>query len=367
MLIGIEAQRANNKHKTGVEHYAKELIQHLAKIDSQNQYILYLQTEPEAWFLELPKNFKIKLIPFPIFWTQLRLSVEMLIAPPDVLFVPASTLPLIHPASVYTEHDVAWIYYPEIFTFYMRWFHRVFSWLARSGAKKIIAISEATKKDLISYYKVDERKIDVVPHGYTKTGTVNYELPAELKAKLPEKYVLFLSTLQPRKNLELLIDAFRDLKTEHPELPHKLVVVGKPGWKFQDILIKIEENKDIVTFLGHVGDNDRWPIYRRADLYVNPSLYEGFGMPLLEAFECNCPGAVANNSSLPEVGGDAAIYFDPTNKEDIKNAMYKVLANPQLRAEMITKGRHQLENFGWEKCARETLAVLESAAGSEKN
>src|SRR6476469_2594381 len=145
MIIGIEAQRANNREKTGVEHYAKELILELAKIDDKNQYILYLQTEPEPWFLELPANFKTKVIPFPKFWTQIRVSIEMLLHPPDVLFVPASTLPLIHPASVYTEHDVAWIYYPEIFTKFMLWFHRVFSWLARTGSKKIIAISEATK------------------------------------------------------------------------------------------------------------------------------------------------------------------------------------------------------------------------------
>lgn len=148
MLIGIEAERANNTQKTGVEHYAKELILQLAKIDSKNQYILYLRTAPEVWLTQLPSNFKVKVLGFPIpyIWTQLRLSWEMLWHAPDVLFVPASTLPLIHPRSVYTEHDVAWIYYPEIFTFYMRWYHKVFSWLARSGATKIISISEATKK-----------------------------------------------------------------------------------------------------------------------------------------------------------------------------------------------------------------------------
>lgn len=361
MTIGIEAERANHSSKTGVEHYAKELILHLAEIDSKNTYILYLQTKPESWFLQLPQNFQVKVIPFPIFWTQLRLSLEMLMAAPDVLLVPASTLPLIHPASVYTEHDVAWIYYPEIFTFYMRWFHKVFSWLARTSSKKIIAISEATKKDLVNYYQVDERKIAVVPHGYTKSENSDFELAPEMAAKLPEKYVLFLSTIQPRKNLELLIDAFRDLKQSHPELPHRLVVVGKPGWKFEKILKKIDDNKDIVVFLGHVGDNDRWPIFRKADLYINPSLYEGFGMPLLEAFECNCPVVAANNSSLPEVGGDAALYFDPTSKTDMMQTMLKVLTNPQLKEEMINKGRQRLTQFGWDKCARETLAILEAA------
>jgi glycosyltransferase involved in cell wall biosynthesis len=280
--------------------------------------------------------------------------------PPDVLFVPASTLPLIHPKSVYTEHDVAWIYYPEIFTWYMRQFHKIFSWLARASATKIISISESTKKDLIEYYKVNSEKISVVPHGYTKTDSINEPLSVEVAEKLPEKYILFLSTLQPRKNLELLIDAFRELKIEHPEIPHKLVVVGKPGWKFQTILIKIDENKDIVTYLGHIGDNDRWPVYKKADMFIHPSLYEGFGMWILEAFECSVPVAVSNNSSLPEVGGDAAMYFDPTSKSEMREVMLKILSNPELRTQMIAKGKNQLEKFSWEKCAKETLAVLES-------
>lgn len=361
MTIGIEAERANNSVKTGVEHYAKELIQHLAEIDTKNQYVLYLRTQPEDWFLKLPKNFKLKVLPFPIFWTQLRLSWEMLFHSPDVLFVPASTLPLIHPRSVYTEHDVAWIYYPEVFTWYMRQFHRVFSWLARNGATKIISISNSTKKDLVKHYGVNPDKIIVVQHGYTETNHHEYKLEQALEQRLPEKYILFLSTLQPRKNLEFLIDAFRELKNENPDLPHKLVVVGKPGWKFEGILEKIEANKDIVVYLGHVGDNDRWPIYRKADMFVHPSFYEGFGMWILEAFECDVPVAVSNNSSLPEVGGEAALYFDPTNKQELKDVIKRVLSDENLRKEMITKGKVRLANFSWEKCAQETLNVLEDA------
>lgn len=361
MTIGIEAERANNRVKTGVEHYAKQLILHLAQIDTQNQYILYLRTQPEDWFLKLPANFKVKVLPFPIFWTQLRLSWEMLWHKPDVLFVPASTLPLIHPKSVYTEHDVAWVYYPEIFTFYMRWFHRVFSWLARVSSAKIIAISKATKNDLIKHYGVEENKIVVVPHGYQKTNKDFTSISAEVEAKLPEKYILFLSTIQPRKNVIGLIEAFRELKNEHPQLPHKLVVVGKAGWKYEESLRVIEQNKDIVIYLGHVGDEERWPIFHRADLFIHPSFYEGFGMWILEAFECEVPVAVSNNSSLPEVGGDAALYFDPHNKGEIKQTIIKVLTNKDLANELVKKGSEQIKQFSWERCAKETLAVLEAA------
>lgn len=362
MTIGIEAERANNRVKTGVEHYVKQLILHLAKIDQANQYILYLRTQPEEWLLNLPKNFELKVLPFPIFWTQIRLSWEMIWHSPDVLFVPASTLPLIHPKSVYTEHDVAWIYYPEIFTFYMRWFHRIFSWLARTGSTKIIAISESTKQDLIVHYHTPAEKIAVIAHGYEQTNKDFSKLSPQILNKLPEKYLLFVSTIQPRKNLVGLIEAFKKLKQEHPELPHKLVVAGKLGWKYEESLQAMEANRDLVVYLGRIDDDDRWPVFRRASLFVHASFYEGFGMWILEAFECGVPVAVSNVSSLPEVGGDAAVYFDPHNLDDIKNTIWKVLSNEELSQELVRKGHERLKGFGWEKCAQETLEVLQSAA-----
>lgn len=365
MIIGIEAERANERAKTGVEHYAKQLILHLAQIDQNNQYILYLRSEPEEWIKELPKNFSYKVMPFPIFWTQVRVSWEMLWHRPDVLFVPASTLPLIHPNSVYTEHDVAWIYYPEIFTFYMRWFHRVFSWLARTSSKHIISISESTKQDLMKHYGVNPEKITVVAHGFEQTNRDFSQLDPEVAQKLPEKYILFLSTIQPRKNLVGLVEAFKELKQEHPQLPHELVVVGKPGWKYEESLQAMEDNKDIVVYLGRVGDNDRWPIYNRADLFISTTFYEGFGMWILEAFECGVAVAVSDISSLPEVGGEACVYFDPHNKQEIKDAILKVITNPELQKQMIEQGYERLKDFSWEKSARQTLEVLEKAGSSK--
>jgi glycosyltransferase involved in cell wall biosynthesis len=361
MHIGIEAERANHPAKTGVEHYAKELIAHLAKIDRENQYTLYLRTPPEAWFSQLPQNFRVKVMPFPKFWTQLRLSWEMLWHPPDVLFVPASALPLIHPRrSVVTLHDTNFMYYPETDTRFMRsyllWSYR---YIVRTAAK-IIAISESTKNDLIKFFHVRPEKVAVVYHGYQKTTLDFNKLSEEVAAQLPEKYILFLSTIQPRKNLPLLIEAFRELKQENPDLPHKLVVAGKPGWKFEPILRKIEENKDIVVYLNHIADNDRWPVYHKADLFIMPTLYEGFGMWILEAFECDVPVAVSNVSSLPEVGGEAALYFDPNNKAEIKKAMQDVLMDKSLRDRLVAAGRNRLTLFSWDKCAKETLAVFKS-------
>ena len=355
MNIGIEAERANNPQKTGVEHYAKQLILHLAAVDKHNSYVLYLRSKPEAWFLKLPENFKIKVIPFPIFWTQLRLSLEMLLHPVDVLMIPASALPLVHPKkSVVTVHDLGWRYFPDSFTWFMRNFLEWSTGFAVSRASKIIAVSESTKRDLVKFYKVDESKVAVVHHGYEarnmEHGTCNMELP--------KKYILFLSTLQPRKNLEGLIDAFVELKKEHPELPHKLVVAGAPGWKYGRILEKLEANKEFVVYLNYVKDEQRARVIKNAELLVQPAFYEGFGMQILEAFNAGVPVAVSKVSSLPEVAGEAAVYFDPHSRAEIKNAIKSVLFNKSLSDNLKAKGRERLKNFSWEKCALATLEVL---------
>lgn len=362
MKIGIESERANHAQKTGVEHYAHQLILHLAQIDKIDQYILYLRTQAEPWLQRLPGNFLLKIIPFPKFWTQIRLSWEMLVSAPDVLFIPASAMPFIHPKrSVVTMHDVAWVHYPEAFTWFMRTFLHWSTKFAVRRASKIIAVSEATKQDLIKHFGVAPGKVVVVLHGYSAEEIGHDKLSDEVQKQLPEKYILFLSTLQPRKNLPFLINAFRELKRQHPELPHKLVVVGKPGWQYESILKKIKDNSDIVVYLNHISDSDRWAVYRKADLFVHPSLYEGFGMWILEAFACQVPVLVSGVSSLPEVGGDGAWYFDPTNQEELVTKMSQLLGSQELRDELVRKGQARLQDFSWKKCAQETLAVIQSA------
>ncbi len=359
MIIGIEAERANNPAKTGVEHYAKQLILSLAKLDSKNTYILYLRTKPESWFLNLPKNFQLKVIPFPIFWTQLRLSWEMFVNPVEVLFIPASALPIYHPKkTIVTIHDLAWKFYPESFTWFNRTFLELSTRFAVSHGMKIIAVSEHTKKDIIKFYGTDSKKIQVVHHGYEQESTPLSELVSKLE--LPEKYILFLSTLQPRKNLAGLIEAFKKLKKENPELPEKLVVVGKTGWKYEEIMEKIKSNMDIVVYVNYVSDADKFQILSHASLLVLPSFYEGFGMQILEAFAQKVPVATSNVSSMPEVAGEGAIYFEPHNTEEIKNAIKVVLTNKSLAEGLVEKGSQRLKQFSWEKCANETINAINS-------
>src|SRR6185503_6061806 len=192
-----------------------------------NQYVLYLRTKPQDWFFDLPKNFKIKVMSFPIFWTQIRISLEMLFHPPDVLFIPASSMPIIHPKkTVVTVHDLAFMYYPYTYTTFMRYFHRFDDWLVQKFAWKIIAIAESTKKDFLKFWGGDANRISVVYHGYDRQSTDANTHPSKIVEKLPEKYVAFLATLQPRKNISGLIEAMKQLRSEMPELPHKLVIAG---------------------------------------------------------------------------------------------------------------------------------------------
>lgn len=365
MKIGIEAERANEGSKTGVEHYAQQLILQLAEIDHENEYILYLRTQPQDWFLQLPKNFKVKIlgygpIPFPYLWTQVRVSWEMLVAAPDVLFVPAASLPLIHPThSFVTVHDVAWRLYPNTFKTLKRWYLEFTTWFACKFAHKVIAVSESTKKDLIKYYGVPAEKVSVVYHGFTPQ-TTTYNLQPTTSLQLPEKFVLFLSTLQPRKNLEGLIAAFRLFKQKHPEDSHTLVVAGRMGWKTESILQEIERNKDIVMYLNHVTDEDRAVLYSKASALAVPSFYEGFGMWILEAFDASVPVVTSNISSLPEVAGDAAEYCNPDDIESIEQALEHVLLDSQRAGELAQKGTERLKNFSWRRCAEQTLQQLRS-------
>ena len=358
MKIGIEAERANIAQKTGVEHYAAKLIENLAKIDSKNQYILYLRTEPQEWILRLPKNFSYKVIPFPLFWTQLRISLEMLLHPVDVLFIPASAAPLIHPRkTVVTIHDLAWKYFPETFTLFMRNYLRFSTYFAALSASTLIAVSENTKKDLLRDYSfLKPEKVVTIHHGFDRSVLEQKE--KKPYAFFPEKFILFISTLQPRKNLLGLIKAFDALRAKHVELG--LVVVGRQGWKCENELIELKKHADTIIYLDYVTDEERNWLLARAKCLVVPSFYEGFGMQILEAFAAGTPVAVSNVSSLPEVAGRAAVYFDPTNTSEIAGAIERLLIDVNLRQHLMVEGKERLNEFAWEKCAQETLRVMES-------
>lgn len=366
MKIGIEAERANLPNPTGVERYAAELIRHLAEIDHENEYYLYFRTKPQPWFSRLPANFHIRLIPFPKFWTQLRLSWEMFTRPVDILVILASALPFYHPRrSVVTVHDVAFELFPEAFTPFMRRYLIFFTRYVVKHAARIIAVSESTKRDLVRLYGCPKEKIKVIHLGRDeKFKPVDYGNAQPVLDKhglVHKKYLLFVGTLQPRKNLARLVDAYIKLKRDN-RIEEKLVIIGGKGWLWKPIVKKIEDAglKDAIQVLGYVEDEDLPAVYSGAVLLTLPALYEGFGLPPLEAMSCGTPVVVSNVSSLPEVVGPAGCLVDPMNANSIAGGLMKVLVDPKLREEMAREGVRQAARFDWRSTARETLELLTS-------
>lgn len=379
MKIGIDASRAFVDQPTGTENYSLNLLTALSKIDKKNYYRVYTKdTISEIQETKnLPDNFKFVPIKLPRFWTQVGLAAETWINPVDVLFIPAHTLPILRRPNlktVVTIHDLGAEFLPGAHTIpdklYLTWSTKY----ALRNATAIIAVSEATKKDLVEKYHCDPAKIFVVAEGVDvdKFRIENSELRIKKilgKYKITKPYLLFVGTLQPRKNLVRLIEAFsRIVDNSTFRIQNlQLVIVGKKGWLFDEILAAPEKFKvgQKVKFLDYVEDFDLPTIYSGAQIFVLPSLIEGFGLPILEAMAAGVPVVCSETSSLPEVGGDAALYFNPENTQEIEKAILKVFNDQKLRQDLINKGYEQVEKFSWEKCAKETLTIFKKVVYDE--
>jgi glycosyltransferase involved in cell wall biosynthesis len=368
MLIGIDASRAVAVRRTGTETYSLHLIRNLIALGMGHRFRLYTNGQPAAGLFggDLPAaNVELRLIPFPRLWTHLRLSAEMAVRPPAVLFVPAHVLPLIHPRrSVVTVHDLGYLAYPAAHKTgdrrYLDWSTR---WNARC-ATAVIADSAATKADLIRTYGVDERKIRVIHLGRDETlaPVCDARVSAEVRARygIAGRYLLYVGTLQPRKNLARVIEAFARAAAGPAFSDLLLVLAGKKGWLYDDLFAQVERLglPGRVIFPGYVDDADLPALLSGALAFVFPSLHEGFGIPVLEAGACGVPVITSNTSSLPEVAGDAALLVDPHDVDAIAEAMNRLVTDEALRAELSRRGLANVQRFSWEKCARETLAVL---------
>jgi glycosyltransferase involved in cell wall biosynthesis len=286
--------------------------------------------------------------------------------PPDLLFIPAHVLPIVHPRrSVVTVHDLGYLFYPEAHRLLDRLYLDLSTRYNARAASHLIADSSATKRDLIERYGIKPDKITVVYPGYDEATfqPVKDEAAIEaVKARygIAGDYILFVGTLQPRKNLARLIEAFADCRL--PIADCRLVIAGKKGWLYEEIFQQVEELglEGSVVFTDYVPEGDLPALLSGARLFVFPSLYEGFGLPVLEAMACGTPVVCSSASSLPEVVGDAAVLVDPMDVKGLAMAIERVLGDEELRAKLIEHGFEQAKKFSWERCARETLDVLES-------
>jgi len=363
MLIGIDASRAVSDAPTGTETYSRELIRALLALDQKNAYRLYTRASVAREFFAPSTNLEIRAIPFPRLWTHLRLSLEMLTRPPDVLFVPAHVLPLVHPRrSIVTVHDLGQLHFPEAYPARQRLYHTASArWNARAAAC-LLADSEATRDDLVRFYRIEPGKITVVyPAGdaqrYRPVRDAARIEEIRSRFRIEKDYILTIGTVHPRKNYVRLIEAFSKLQITNC----KLLVVGKRGWLYDSIYARVRQLglESRVKFLEYVPASDMPALINGARLFVFPSLHEGFGLPVLEAQACGTPVVCSMTSSLPEVAGDAALFFDPLDVDAIAGAMQRALKDDALRVKLIAHGSENVKRFSWEQSARALLKVLD--------
>lgn len=365
LTIGVDASRTLPAHRTGTEQYSVALLRALMVRETPHHWRLYAPGPPPADLLPLPPRWEWRALPFPRLWTHARLSWEMLRHAPDLLFVPAHVVPAVHPrATVVTVHDLGYLHFPAAHPArsrrYLDWSTR---WSVRA-ARRVIAVSEATRNDLVAMLGVPAAKISVVHHGVRRATPLS---EAATRATLDRlgispPYVLFLGTVQPRKNLQRLIRAFA--RVAAAGLPHRLVIAGRTGWLAAPIRAEVGALglTDRVHFVGYVPDDDLPALYHGADAFALPSLYEGFGMPALEALAYGLPVVASGTTSLPEIVGDAGLLVDPRDEAAIGAALVRALTDTELQARAKVAGPERAARFSWERCARETLAALEGAA-----
>jgi len=306
-------------------------------------------------------------------WTQIGLPFHLFLKREkiDIFFSPGHYAPRFSPVpTVISIMDLAFLHFPDYFT--KKDLAQLKSWTSYSikKAKAVLAISQSSKDDIIKLYGIPDDKVQVtylgIKDGTSLTPHIYPMQELQTKYGISKEFVLFVGTLQPRKNIVRLIEAFSTLlkKESFNKSDLQLVIVGKKGWQYEPILeapkkFGVEER---VKFLNFVPDDELILLYKNALCFAWPSLYEGFGLPILEAMKMGCPVITSNVSSMPEAGGDAAIYVDPTSTEDIAKKLDQVLSDSKLRQELIEKGRKQVLKFDWENTARETLSVLEKVA-----
>lgn len=368
MLIGIDASRANNAQKTGVEWYAFFLIEELKKIVPDDvKVILYSEKPLEGDLGILPANWSSKVLRWPPrrFWTQIRMSYEMLFQAPDVLFVPAHVFPLIHPKhTVMTVHDVAALRFPKSYNFFERWYSL---WSAKYAVKhlwKIIVPSLFTKNELKALLNTDQKNIEVLHHGFDHKFTEKkseIEIAETLtKYKIQKPFFLSIGRLEEKKNTVGTVRAFEQFKNQDHHDKYQLVLIGKPGYGSEKVEAAIHTSKFAKDIIhpGYVEQRDIAAIFQAAEVFVFPTWYEGFGIPVLEAFAAGVPVITSKNTSTEEIAGDAALRVEPQDIEALADAMQTLCTNADLRQKLVEKGHARVKEFSWEKCARETLKVL---------
>ncbi len=367
MRIGVNCLFLIPGKVGGTEVYLRNLLRGLANTDKSNEYFLFANKENFGTFNINQDNFEEILCPFKaqsrlvrILWEQFFLPFQAKKYKTDILFSPGYTAPLIKFCpSVVVTHDMQYRYFPQDFSAPALAIMKILVPASAKSADKVVTLSNNSKKDIMRFCHIPEEKIEVT---YAGRGT-NFDFALQELEKVKEKfavksdYIIAVANFYPHKNIPRLLEAFKEVTRTRDVC---LVLVGIKGRGYEEVMRKVDSLAlgDKVVFTGRVSEQDLGALYKGARLFIFPSLYEGFGLPVLEAMSQEVPVVSSNAASLPEVVGDAGILFDPKNIEDMAAKIKLLLDDEKLRAELIGKGKKQVEKFSWENTAVQTLNVF---------
>ena len=362
MSIGMEA-RWISSNKTGFGNYAYNLIKEIGKIDKRNEYIVYLNHYYNDSIFT--GNIKRRIIrQIPEIYKHIYLPIDVALNTKVDFFHFLYNAPsLIFPRPyLLTIHDMSFKYIPQMLKLKDRLSITYQLAINAHRAKRIIAVSENTKKDIIKFLNIPDKKITVIYEGvdksYRRISDASRKNEIAKKYGLPERFILYVGTYLPHKNINTLIEAYSILVSDKT-VAHSLVLAGNKGRSFKKTSNMISKFKleRHVRCIGFVDEDDLPYVYNMSDLFVFPSMYEGFGLPLIESMACGVPVIATKTSCLPEIGGEAVTYFSPKDRDELYNKMKNILAKAHVRSEMIRRGLRQAKKYSWEKMAKKTIEL----------
>ncbi|MDR3654055.1 MAG: glycosyltransferase family 1 protein [Paludibacter sp.] len=353
--------------KNGVGVYAYHTFESLLKNDNSNQYVTLIQNDDSDFASFLFPNNKIvkinskyfrRFIP-RVFFEQVFIPVYCILNKVDIIHSLHYSFPLFKfkQKQVVTIHDLTFFLYPKVHTLFKRYYFRLFIYLAGKFANEIICVSQSTANDLFTIFPKIKANVSVIPLAVKNEQVIysNSESQDILnKFNIQSKFILFIGTLEPRKNIENLIRSFDKISISNPEI--KLVLVGRKGWFFESMFSLVNELRlsDKIIFTGFVTENEKFLLLSKCDIFVYPSIYEGFGLPILEAFVYQKPTISSSISSIPEVAGDAAILINPSSVEELAQEIDKLLNDKLLYNSLIPKMKERLKIYSWYNTANKT-------------
>lgn len=369
-LIGIDASRAALGRRTGTEAYATHLIRELIPLAAEREHRLrlYFNQAPPAELFATGSHVETVVIPFARLWTHIRLARELHQRPTDLFFTPAHVIPLSYRGpAVATVHDLGFHYFPRAHTRFQRFYLRWSTGHNARRSRQLLADSQATRDDLQRFYNVAPERVSVVYPGIDPLlePVQHPEILQEVQKRfgIKERYLLYLGTIQPRKNIERLVEAYVQSGVQIP-----LLLAGQAGWLADPILAAIARHQHAsqagqrIQLAGYIAEEDKAALLSGATALLFPSLYEGFGFPILEAQRCHTAVLCANNSSQPEVAGDAALLVDAEDTGAICDGIRRLVDDSALRQKLVKAGEQNVKRFDWKQAATAVMDILEQAA-----